>query len=85
MFHVYQILLNSGEGEGAESAPPEGKKACVWITTEPCDRVPLDLLQSLYKISWDSLEGLLTQPQEQADAQLSFQSGSLHEILASGE
>ena len=66
------------------------KKFCIWLTTQPCEAIPLDLLQSVYKLAYDSLQKLsepapAAQQKEEGDKQeeVIFPSGALQGILAS--
>ncbi len=70
------------------------KKFCIWLTTQPCASIPLDLLQSVYKLAYDSLQKL-TEPapaaqqqqegegDKQEEKEVIFPSGALQGILVS--
>ena len=92
LYSIYYAIVFSFSGCSAQG--DRGRAVpCIWLTTEPCGRIPSDMIQSLYTIAWQSLEKMVNmalQSQdttakseaagEQQPPQFSF--GSLSNILA---
>ena len=74
------------------SDPEKTSKMCVWLTSEPCRAIPLDLLQSVLVIAWDTVDAM-TKPDDGQKAEgegaddkpgMTFTCGTLSGVLASG-
>ncbi|KAK2190796.1 hypothetical protein NP493_68g03002 [Ridgeia piscesae] len=62
----------------------EGSNLLVWLVSEPCGRIPLDILQDVHTLSWQTLVSLTPQAPADGSTQLSPCS-SVDSMLAHGQ